>query len=232
MTTALLAIEGIVLLLLLVLVAGLLRSHAEILRRLHALGAGEEVEGRVPLSPTRRAVGEVPVAAVAGVTPAGAAATVAVRGSRGFTLLAFLSTGCTTCRPLWSSLPESLEAAGVEVRPLVVARGPEHESPSELARLAPRTARVVMSDEAWDAFRVPGTPYFVLVDAAAGSVLGEGSAASWAQVSSLAERALGDGRPDGLHRSTGERLRDSDDELTRAGIEPGDPSLFHRPEAT
>jgi hypothetical protein len=39
-TTAVLIIESVVLVLLTLLVAGLLRSHAEILRRLHALGAG------------------------------------------------------------------------------------------------------------------------------------------------------------------------------------------------
>ena len=40
MTAAILIIESCVLVLLTLLVAGLLRSHAEILRRLHALGAG------------------------------------------------------------------------------------------------------------------------------------------------------------------------------------------------
>ena len=36
----LIAVETLVLVLLTLLVAGLLRSHAEILRRLHAIGAG------------------------------------------------------------------------------------------------------------------------------------------------------------------------------------------------
>ncbi len=38
--TALVAVETIVLVLLTVVVTGLLRSHGEILRRLHAMGAG------------------------------------------------------------------------------------------------------------------------------------------------------------------------------------------------
>ena len=42
MLLALVSLEGIVILLLTVLVAGLLRSHAEILRKLDALGAGDE----------------------------------------------------------------------------------------------------------------------------------------------------------------------------------------------
>jgi hypothetical protein len=39
MTSAILVVETVVVVLLTLLVAGLLRSHAEILRRLHALGA-------------------------------------------------------------------------------------------------------------------------------------------------------------------------------------------------
>ena len=40
--TALVVLEGVVILLLLILVAGLLKSHAEILRQLHRLGASTE----------------------------------------------------------------------------------------------------------------------------------------------------------------------------------------------
>ena len=52
MTSAILVVETVVVVLLTLLVAGLLRSHAEILRRLHALGAGLDrdaaAEGMVP----------------------------------------------------------------------------------------------------------------------------------------------------------------------------------------
>ena len=47
MTTAILATETVVLVLLTIVVAGLLRSHGEILRRLHALG-GEDATGEPP----------------------------------------------------------------------------------------------------------------------------------------------------------------------------------------
>ena len=49
MTTAILVVETVVLVLLTVLVAGLLRSHAEILRRLHELGAGLDDRRRRPI---------------------------------------------------------------------------------------------------------------------------------------------------------------------------------------
>ena len=49
---AVVVVEGLVIILLLVLVAGLLRSHGEILRRLHSLGAGEDIA--VPTGPSRR----------------------------------------------------------------------------------------------------------------------------------------------------------------------------------
>ena len=48
MIVAIVAAETVVLVLLTVLVAGLLRSHAEILRRLHGLGAGFETISEVP----------------------------------------------------------------------------------------------------------------------------------------------------------------------------------------
>ena len=46
MTNVILAVETVALVLLTLLVAGLLRSHAEILRRLHALGAGLDPDAR------------------------------------------------------------------------------------------------------------------------------------------------------------------------------------------
>src|SRR4030088_733477 len=85
------------------LVAGLLRSHAEILRALHELGvdlnpspaSGSASAGTVPAP--RRGSGGV-VADVSGQDPAGAPQHVAVTGVAHSTLLAFLSSTCLTCR--------------------------------------------------------------------------------------------------------------------------------------
>lgn len=220
---ALIIIEAIVIVLLVVLVGGLLRSHAEILRQLDSLGAGERHESF--LAQPRRAtqLGDGPLPALSGVTPAGANATVALSGSRGHTLLAFLSSTCTACASFW----QGSQPFGVDgVRPVLVTKGIEAESPAEIHRLAPTQHLTLMSSEAWEAFKVPATPYFALVENHSGRVVGEGSAGDWPRVEDMVRRALGDA---GLHRSTSERKADVDEELAAAGFEPGDPRLFQRP---
>jgi hypothetical protein len=90
-----------------------------------------------------------------------------------------------------------------------------------------------MSSGAWSDFNVPGSPYFVLVDGASGSVRGEGTALSWPRVVDLAAVATGDDRlaDDIAHdprKPTGDLRRESevDRVLLDAGILPGDPSLY------
>jgi hypothetical protein len=71
-------------------------------------------------------------------------------------------------------------------------KDPAFESPSKLARLAPRDISVVQSSAAWDDFEVRMSPYFCFVDGASGEVRSEGAAMSWDQVSSLLTDALWD----------------------------------------
>lgn len=218
---ALIVIEGLVILLLVVLVAGLLRSHAEILRQLDSLGAGEHQDTFVAAPRRHREQG--PAQVITGVTPAGAAASVALSGGKGRTLLAFLSSTCTACATFWQDATgPSLEG----IRPVVVTKGSEAESPAAIARLAHPQLTTLMSTEAWEAFHVLATPYFALVDNASGRIVGEGSAPDWPRVADMVRRALAD---DGLHRSTGQRKADVDEELAAAGFEPGDPRLYQRP---
>lgn len=229
-------IEGVVILLLTVLVAGLLRSHADILRTLDRLGAGEDspapVRGRVAPGPTRRSTDTVPTDAITGVTLDGQSRSIALTGTRGYVLAAFLSSGCSTCRPFWSSFDRELDLPHPDIRAVIVTKGSGEESMSELKTLAPRDLPVVMSSETWDAFRVPGTPYFQLIDAVDGAVLGEGSAADWGRLLEMIRQAIGDEQaPSGLRRNTTERLVDSDEELRRAGIAPGDEALYRKPDA-
>jgi hypothetical protein len=223
-------IEGLVIVLLAVLVAGLLRSHAEILRSLDALGAGEPVSTSRP-SPRPSAGSAVPVEAITGATPQGGVASVALTGQPGYVLLAFLSTGCLSCQTFWESLGGEVELPASEVRPVIVTRGADGESPSEVARMAPRGVTTLMSTDAWDSFRVPGSPFFQLIDATRGLSVGEGSAGSWSQMVDLMRRSLADAshRDRSLRLTTRERLRDSGDELRQAGIQPGDPSLHRNP---
>jgi hypothetical protein len=225
--TAIVIIEAVVIALLLVLVAGLLKSHAEILRQLHRLGAPIEGSTAVPLRsrPSSSGLGTVPVEAVVGSDPRGAARSVSLTSGRQPALLAFLSSGCASCRTFWEAFGSGV-APVPDARVVVVTKGPGGESPGVVADLAPTGVPVVMSDEAWDAFRVPMTPYFVLV-APGGEVLGEGSATSPHQLGDLLARADADADPARLDTTGREHF--TDDVLGRAGIDPDDPSLHQNP---
>jgi hypothetical protein len=213
--TALVAVETVALLLLGLLVAGLLRSHAEILRRLHELGVGYgEERGPVhgtsyPRAP-RRATGTA--TDIVGVTPSGSAVSLGMGRAGEQTLLLFLSSGCTQCGTFWDALGRDRTGP----RTVVVARDADEESPARLRELAPSGVDVVLSSDAWDAYAVPGSPYAVVIGAN-GDIAGEGTAGSWEQLRSLVRQADAD--------ATAGREGRADAELRAAGILPGDPSL-------
>jgi hypothetical protein len=148
----------------------------------------------------------------------------AATGSRP-TLLAFLTSGCSTCAGFWETLGE--RRLPPELQTVIVAHGAERERPRRLASLAPAGVPVVMSSEAWEDYAVPGSPYFVLVD---GTVLGEGAATSWQALASLVSDAIEDQKiplarpPGGSGGSV--RTRRIDEALAASGIGPGHPSLY------
>ncbi|GAB2692445.1 hypothetical protein [Thalassiella azotivora] len=238
----LLVTQTVVLVVLCVLVAGLLRGYAEVLRRLHRLDGGEEPqEAGVPpfrtvqdVAPPAPAVHSVQrrdewaaASDVSGTTPDGEIVHVRTVGVEHDTLLAFLSSGCTGCVGFWDELARPGSWALPEgTRLLVVSKGPQEESPGLLEQLRPRGVDVVMSSEAWDAYDVPGSPYVVVVDGRTGRVKGQGSGSSFTQMSGLVAQAAGDSRA--LRKPTGdlEREADVDRILLEAGIEPGHPSLY------
>jgi hypothetical protein len=226
--TALAVGLSLVVLVLGVLVAGLLRSHAEILKALHELGAGLELDraadsGPVPVTidgvVPPRASGSAAPDSLVGVTLDGESVAFSLQG--GATLLAFLSSGCTTCQAFWSAFGTSNPDVPAGTRLVVVVRDLDEESESELRKRRPARVPVVASTSAWDALDVPGSPYFVLVRD--GVVVGEGSGASWPQVLTL----LGQASADAELRGKG-AVRESRDNaaLQAAGIEPGHPSLY------
>jgi hypothetical protein len=247
----LVVIESVVLALLALLVAGLLRSHAEILRTFHDLGVGRDPDAvaraggaQVPVGPPTlgpvAASSATAAADVSGVTPDGDAVVVGVVGATQPTLLAFLSSGCVTCHRFWDTFAtQRLELPG-GARLVVVTMGPEAESESAVAGMAPARVTVVMSSEAWDDYGVPGSPYFAFVDGVSGRVVGEGTAPDWEQVVRLMQQAGDDGALDASRRATSARERRAerrhqddrareartDDILMAAGIYPGDPSLY------
>jgi hypothetical protein len=234
--------EGVAVALLAVLVLGLLRSHALILRALHELGAGLELE-EAASAPASGVTGPVPVQLGPGVVAARPATTVAaaltgttlddapvqVAVDEGRTLLAFLSSGCSVCRSFWSEL----SSGGVDVpggaRLVVVPQGPEQESVSRLRQLAGPRLEVVRSSGAWTDYGVPGSPYFVYVED--GRVTGEGSSTTWAQVRDLMGQAVDDAGAGGSGSGPDrDDLAVIDRELLGAGIHPGHPSLYEPPE--
>lgn len=256
--TAAVALLGVVVALLAVLVVSLLRSHAEILRALHDLGVDLDPatpEQRARAARAARVAGAEPqpapdgfdtapgvpgpaellgagAADIVGTDPRGDAVAVGVVGQPHRTLIAFLTTGCTTCRGFWASLSQGVELPAPDVRLVVVTKGEEAESPAAVAELAPADLTVVMSTDAWEDYGVPVAPYFALVDG--DEVVGEGAAATWSQVTDLLGRALADnGRAPLAGRSrraflTGrERAQLVDAELAAAGFEPNDPRLYH-----
>ena len=226
---AIVAIEAVVILLLVVLVAGLLKSHAEILRQLHQLGVSDDgdVSRQVP---TLRTTGfeKTPVGEISGLDPSGSARSVSLEHGHGETLLAFLSTGCASCRVFWETLGDDIEMPTPSTRPVIVTKGAAAESPGKVAELAPEGVTLIMSDEAWDTFRVPLTPYFMLVDGAA-RVIGEGSASSWNHLISLLRQSESESDSDPTLLDTDARARFTDDRLGRSGIQPEDPTLYENP---
>jgi hypothetical protein len=260
--TALVIVETILLVLLTLLVAGLLRSHAEILRRLEAgpdggsrdqgaeavagaAAAGDLAVGGLP--PARDE--DTPAFDLAGTTLDGDAVKVSVAGTGTDTLLAFLSSGCLSCGAFWEGLrPGRRPRVPGDARIVVVTKDSAHESPSRLRELAPPEVVLVMSSQAWDAYRVKGSPYFIHVDGRWGRIRGEGTASDWPQVLSLLRDAFDDAAvatrkagaaangsaPPPLDRATldamPERIRRADRDLRAAGLYPGHPSLYGLPD--
>ncbi|MFL6205780.1 MAG: hypothetical protein ACJ739_10565 [Acidimicrobiales bacterium] len=248
---AVVAILGLCVSVLAVLVVGLLRSHAEILRALHDLGVNLE-EGTAPAragstAPMHTAPGvarprgeDAPLGAagdLSGTLPTGGAAHVAVAGVDHSTLLAFLSTGCGTCGTFWEELAhhDDTPLPGESTRVVIVTNGPDAESPAAVAELAPSGLVTVMSSEAWDLYDVPVSPYFVLVDGPSSRIVGEGAGTSWRQILDLLGRAMADqarttprsaARPSLARMRGQDRAERVDAELRAAGIEPGHESLY------
>jgi hypothetical protein len=254
--------EGVAVVLLGVLVLGLLRSHALILKALHELGAGLELEKEAGTGATTATTGgnpgPVPVDLESGVVPAtrkdstrahDIVGTTLDRDERTITLgspgqrtlLAFLTSGCSVCQTFWEEFRGEVAVPG-DGTLRIIAKGPEEESPGSLRSLA-GNREVVQSSGAWTDYDIPGSPYFVYVEA--GRVTGEGSATTWSQVRDLMAQGVADGEEarnaagragpgmlvgDLLGRGERDSLPRMDSELLAAGISPGDASLYTSPD--
>ncbi len=239
--TALVVLQSVVLVVLVVLVSGLLRSHATILRRLHELGAGTEApptsRPRPPSQlpgPTAGRPASLPAHDISGLGLDDGAVAVRVVEVEHDTILVFLSSGCSTCGAFWEALGQPDLALPQGTRLVLVTQGPDREHVTLVAELAPTHVPLILSNEAWHDYAVPGSPYVVLVDGPSGRVVGEGTAPTFEQVLSMLGRAV----DDAAHRSRlashrGEKAKadaareaEIDDALIVAGVRPGDPSLY------
>jgi hypothetical protein len=155
-----------------------------------------------------------------------------------YLLVAFLSTTCLTCLDIWRDMIDAgdeavrIVAGDTATSVIIVLKDRENENLAKAAALARETrVPVVFSGSTWSELAVPGSPYFALIATADQRVVGAGSAQSWGQLRSLATdgmleiafaagKAPSNGR--GGYRSIIER---EDEELRRAGIHPGHPSL-------
>jgi hypothetical protein len=224
------------------LMIGLLRNHAELMRKSEH-NARREVDLGRPVHPSLPSpiASASEAADLVGADLSGNAVQIGVVGRPYPTLLVFLSSGCLTCNGFWEVLAgtEVPQTLG-EARVVVVTKGESEESVSAVREAAGAcSVPVIMSSGAWSAYSVPGSPYFVYVDGPSGRVYGEGTGAKWEQVQGMLERSLADAgltfnRDDQSGVTHSQRLAEGsqsraqriDDELTAAGIYPGHPSLY------
>jgi hypothetical protein len=235
--TVLVLLETILLAVLSVLVAGLLRAYASMLKRLHRLDGGDTETRPFRLDPPAPRAAPVPREEwtvghdLAGESVRGELVSSRVVGVEHDTVLLFLSSGCASCAVFWDELarPVSLPSG---TRLVIVTQDADAESRDAIAALAPRDLDVIMSSQAWREYEVPGSPHVVYVDGRTGRVRGEGTGQAWSQVAQLLARATGDatfldGQPHARKpRRDAEVEAEVDRELMAAGILPGDPRLY------
>jgi hypothetical protein len=81
-------------------------------------------------------------------------------------LLLFLSSSCHGCADLWDGTSQLRAELPPDVAVVLVTRGPGQEDAAAIASLAPAGGDcvTVMSDGAYEDYRVAGPPFLVLVD--------------------------------------------------------------------
>jgi hypothetical protein len=102
-------------------------------------------------------------------------------------LLAFLHIDCDGCGEFWQGLADDRGVLPAEVSAVIVTKGPDTVPPGDVGQASAGIGRVpvVMSDGAWTDYRVLGYPFFVLVDPATRTVVGETVGFGWTDVISM-----------------------------------------------
>lgn len=227
--TILVSVETVLLVAIGLLVAGMLRTHADIMRALNLAPSGKNSQtisdGPKPelTPPPENVDGQLfaPAAALEGVNLDLSPVSVEMK-RKGGTLLAFLSSGCLTCVRFWHELstPSNRLALPPNGRLILVVKDPTEESLAKLREMAQAVGHpVVMSSQAWSDYDIPGAPYFVWVDGPTATVRGIGAHDRVEGVLKLLSDQL-------LEETLPEVLADEDRQLLAAGIHPGHPSLY------
>ena len=157
------------------LVAALLRRVTQLRARIEPLAASARPAPPRPREPLVGACAPL----VSGVDPQGRPAAAGPEPGQRL-LLAFLTGSCEPCRALWAPLSEG-HRPGLPA--VAVTPSPTTESSRAVAALASDGVPVVMSSEAWLAYRVRGAPWLVVVRD--GAVVAEGRAESWEELVAL-----------------------------------------------
>jgi hypothetical protein len=131
-----------------------------------------------PLPPRSSLVGTL-APPITGVTPDGRALSVDGLGEPVGPVLAFLTSSCQPCQPFWAELQPAI--AGRQV--VIVTPSPSMESRRAVAALGRPERTTVMSSEAWNAYGVTASSWFVVVDR--GTVTAEARASSWADIRAI-----------------------------------------------
>ncbi len=169
-----------------VLVCGVLRTHAEIIRAVQQYGAALETDSPEQhlLAPTAGAVFDA--LGIAGETQWGERVDYPLwAAEQEDTLLAFLTTTCLACQTFWDAFRDPDVSLPAHTRLIIVTKDRRHESRSRLRKIAPAHHDVVMSGDAWSSYQVPVAPYFVFISGADAKVVGQGSAEQWHQLEGM-----------------------------------------------
>ncbi len=129
---------------------------------------------------------------IVGVRPSGEPVSFRINEQEGAVLVAFLSTQCDGCDEFWRGFRDGVGSelpAGISA--VVVTKGPTSLATSSVILIADgiNSLPVIMSDEAWNDYRVTGYPFFVLVDVDACGVVGETVGFGWSDVLSMIRSA-------------------------------------------
>jgi len=144
--------------------------------------------GRATPVPVNRGASPIPVVDITGTDLVGMSKSVNLIGAERSTLLLFLSASCHGCLDLFaaSQEPSSLGVStGTDLR--IVLRSSDGRESSTLVG----GAEAIVSDQAWDSYRVTGPPFFSFIVPGCLTVATEGVAWGAQSVCDAVNAALG-----------------------------------------